>query len=66
MLSRIVVAGVVVSAMLLWLGPVPVPDWAVIGFVCVVLLPMGVVLSAKRLRQESRLARSIWLALTQR
>ena len=66
MLSRIVVAGVVVAAMLLWLGPVPVPDWAVSAFVCVVLLPMGIVLSAKRMRQESRLARSIWLALTQR
>ena len=66
MVNRVVIAGVAIMALLLWLGPFPVPDWAVIAFLVVVLLPMGVLLSAKRMRQESRLARSIWQALARR
>ena len=50
--------------MFLWLGPFSVPDWAVIGFVLVVLFPLSIVLSVKRMRLESRLARTLWLALT--
>jgi hypothetical protein len=52
--------------MFLWLGPFSVPNWAVIGFVLVVLFPLGIVLSVKRMRVESRLARTLWLALTRR
>jgi hypothetical protein len=61
MVSRIVIVGAVI-AMLLWLGPFSVPDWAVVGFVLVVFT-MGIVLSVKRMRQERRLARSLWQAL---
>ena len=65
MVSRIIIAGAVIAAALfLWLGPFSVPNWAVIGFVFVVLFPLGIVLSVKRLRLESRLARTLWLALT--
>ena len=64
MVNRIVIAGAGIAAMLLWLPPFPVPNWAVIAFVLVVLFPMTVVLSVKRIRLESRLARTLWLALT--
>jgi hypothetical protein len=37
----------------LWLGPFSVPNWAVIGFVLVILFPLGIVLSVKRMRLES-------------
>ena len=41
MVSRIVIAGAVIAALFLWLGPFSVPNWAVIGFVFVVLFPSG-------------------------
>ena len=66
MVNRIIIVGAVVAAMLLWLGPFSVPNWALIGFVLVVLFPLAVVLSVKRIRLESRLARTLWLALTQK
>ena len=66
MVNRIIIAGAVIAAMLLWLGPFSVPNWAVIGFVLVVLFPLAVVLSVKRIRLESRLARTLWLALTRK
>ena len=66
MVNRIIIVGAVVAAMLLWLGPFSVPDWAVIAFVLVVLFPLAVVLSVKRIRLESRLARTLWLALTRK
>jgi uncharacterized protein (DUF983 family) len=66
MVSRIVIVGAIIAAMVLWLGPLSVPDWAVIGFVFVVLFPLAVVLSLKRMRVESRLARTLWLALTRK
>ena len=66
MVSRILTVGIAIMALLLWLGPFPIPNWAVIALVFVVLFPMGVLLSAKRMRQESRLARSIWQALARR
>ncbi len=66
MVNRIIIVGAIVAAMLLWLGPFSVPNWAVIGFVLVVLFPLAVVLSVKRIRLESRLARTLWLALTQK
>ena len=66
MVSRIVIVGAIIAAMSLWLGPSSVPNWAVIGFVLVVLFPMAVVLSVKRMRVESRLARTLWLALTRK
>ena len=66
MVNRIIIVGAVVAAMVLWLGPFSVPDWAVIAFVLVVLLPLAVVLSVKRIRLESRLARTLWLALTRK
>ena len=66
MVSRIIIAGAVITAMLLWFEPFSVPNWAVIGFVFVVLFPLGIVLSVRRMRLESRLARTLWLALTRR
>jgi hypothetical protein len=65
MVGRIVIAGAI-AAMFLWVGPLSLPNWAVIGFVLVVLFPMAVVLSVKRMRMESRLARTLWLALTRK
>ena len=66
MVNRIIIVGTIVAAMLLWLGPFSVPNWAVIGFILVVLFPLAVVLSVKRIRLESRLARTLWLALTRK
>ena len=66
MVNRIIIVGAVIAAMLLWLGPFSVPNWAVIGFVLVVLFPLAVVLSVKRIRLESRLPRTLWLALTRK
>ena len=64
MVSRIIIVGALITAMVLWLGPFSVPNWAMIGFVFVVLLPLGIVQSVKRMRVERRLARTLWLALT--
>jgi len=66
MVNRIIIVGAVIAAMLLWLGPFSVPTWALIGFVLVVLFPLAVVLSVKRIRLESRLTRTLWLALTRK
>ena len=65
MVNRIIIVGAVIAAMLLWLGPFSVPNWALIGFV-LVLVPLAVVLSVKRIRLESRLTRTLWLALTRK
>jgi hypothetical protein len=62
MVSRIVIVGAVIAAVIL-LGPFSVPNWAVVAFVLVVFL-MGIVLSVKRMRAERRLARTAWQALT--
>ena len=63
-ISRLVGAGAIIAAaaLLIWLGPFTIPNWAIIAFV-VALFPMAVVLSLKRMRLESRLARTIWLGL---
>ena len=66
MVNRIIIVGAVIAAMLLWFAPFSVPNWAAIGFVFVVLFPLAVVLSVKRIRLESRLARTLWLALTRK
>ena len=66
MVSRISIVAAVIAAMFLWLGPFPVPNWAVIGFVFVVLFPLSIALSVNRMRLESRLARTLWLALTRK
>jgi hypothetical protein len=66
MAPRIIIVGLIIAAMFLWLGPFAVPNWAVVGFVVVVLLPCGFVLSVKRMRVESRLARKLWLGLTRK
>jgi len=66
MVTRIIIVAAVIAMMLLWFGPFPVPNWAVIGFVFVVLFPLAVVLSVRRMRLESRLARTLWLALTRK
>jgi hypothetical protein len=66
MVSRIIIVGAVVAALLLWLGPFSVPRWAVIGFVFGVLFPMGVVLTVERMRMERRWARTLWQALTRK
>jgi hypothetical protein len=64
--NRIVIAGAVIAVMLLWLGPFSVPNWAVIGFVLLVLVPLALVLSLNRIRVEGRLARTLWLTLTRK
>ena len=51
--------------MLLGLGPVSVPDWAVVAFV-VIMVPLATVLSVKRMRVEGRLTRTLWQALTRK
>ena len=65
MVTRVIIVGAVIATMLLWFGPFPVPNWAVIGFVFVVLF-LAIVLSVRRIRLESRLARTLWLALTRK
>ena len=65
MAGRIITVGAVIAATLLWLGPFSVPNWAVIGLV-LVLFPLGLFLSVKRMRLESRVARTLWLALTRK
>jgi type III secretory pathway component EscU len=64
MVSRIIIVAAVIAVMFLWVGPVP--NWALIGLVFAVLLPMGIVFSVKRMRLEARLARTFWLALTRK
>jgi hypothetical protein len=64
--SRIVIVGAAIAALLLWLGPFSVPNWAVVAFVVAVLFPLGIVISVKRIRQERRLARTLWQALRRR
>ena len=66
MVGRLVVVGAAIAAMILWQGPFSVPNWAVIGFVFAVLFPLAIVLSVKRMRHESRLARTLWLALSRK
>jgi hypothetical protein len=66
MVSRIIIVGAVIAAMCLWLGPFPIPDWALIGFVFVVLFPLAIAVSMKRMRLEIRLARTLWQALMRR
>ena len=66
MVNRIIIVGAVIAATLLWLRPFSVPNWALIGFVLVVLFPLAVVLSVKRIRLESRLTRTLCLALTRK
>jgi hypothetical protein len=65
MVTRIIIVAAVIATMLLWFGPFPVPNWAVIGFVFVVLF-LAIVLSVRRIRLVSRLARTLWLALTRK
>ena len=65
MVSRIVIVGAVIAAMLLWSGPTSVPNWAVVALV-VVLFPLAIVLSVKRMRVEGRLTRTLWHALTRK
>ena len=50
MVSRNIIVGAVVAAIFLWLGPFSVPNWAGISFVFVVLFPLSIVLSVKRMR----------------
>ena len=64
-----VISGVVIVLVgLVWLalGPFSIPTWAVVRFVFVVPFPLAIVLAAKRIGVESRLARTLWLALTRK
>ena len=65
MVSRIVIVGAGIAAMLLWSGPFPVPDWAVVALL-VVMVPLVIVFSVKRMRVEGRLARTLWHAVTRK
>ena len=63
MVSRIALVGAVIAAVLVFLGPFSVPNWAVVAFVIVLFL-MGIVVSVKQKRAERRFVRAIWQALT--
>jgi hypothetical protein len=65
MVSRIVIVGAIIAAMLLSLGPFSVPNWTVVALL-VVLFSTSVVLGLKRMRVEGRLAREIWQAMTRK
>lgn len=65
MVGRIVIVGAVIAAMLLWSAPSSVPNWAVVALV-VVMVPLAVALSVKRMRVEARLTRTLWHALTRK
>jgi len=52
MVSRIIIVGALIAVMFLWLGPFSVPNCAVIGFVFVVLFPLGIVLNEADARGE--------------
>ena len=65
MLNRMVIVLGIIAAIYLWFGPSPLPRWAVVVFV-LVLLATGVVISVKRMRAERRLMRTFWNALTGR
>jgi uncharacterized membrane protein len=65
MVSRVVIVGAVIAAMLLWLGPFSVPHWTVVALILVVLA-LGIAVTAKRMRTERRLTRALWQALTRR
>jgi hypothetical protein len=54
MTSRIIIVGAIIAGMLLWAEPLAVPNWVLVSFVFVVLLPMALVTSVKRMRVESR------------
>jgi hypothetical protein len=47
MVGRSIIVGAVIAGMFLWLGPLSIPNWAVIGFV---LFPLCIVLSVRRMR----------------
>lgn len=64
--KRIMIGGTALAVMLLCWGLFDVPDWAVAGFVLVVLIPLAACLSVERIRVERRLARSLWLAVTRK
>ena len=66
MVNRIIIVGAVIAAMLMWLGPFSVPNWALIGFLLVVLFPLAVVLTVQRIRVENRLGRTLWQAVTRK
>lgn len=65
MVRWIILVGAVTAAMLLWLAPFSVPNWAVVALL-VVMFPLAIVLSVKRMRVEGRLARTLWQALTRK
>lgn len=65
MVSRLVIVGALLAAILLFWGPFSVPDWDALAFILVVFA-MGIAISAKRMRAEGRVARTVWQALTRR
>jgi hypothetical protein len=65
MVTRTVIAGALMATVLLWLGPFSVPNWAVVALI-LLLFPLGIILSVKRTRQERRVARALWQALTRK
>lgn len=64
MLGRVVIVGAIIAALLLSQGPFAVPTWALVAFVILVVLPMAVMLSVDRMRQERRVVRALWRLLT--
>ena len=66
MVNRIIIVGAVIAAMLLWLGPFYGHQLGRNGLRPRGPLPLSIVLSVKRMRLESCLARAFWLALTRK
>ena len=65
MVSRIVIVGAVIAAIVPWLGPFSVPNWAMVAFL-VAIFPFAIAASVKQKRMERRLVRTLWKAMTQR
>lgn len=62
MLNRVIIVVGIIVTMVLWFGPYPVPSWAVVAL-GIVLFPMSIGISVKRIRTERRLLREFWKAL---
>ena len=65
MVTRVGIVGAVIAVALLWLGPLSLPDWAVVALV-VLVVTLAIVHSVRRVRVERRLTRTLWHALTRK
>jgi hypothetical protein len=63
--TRLGITAAVIAALLLSSQPFSVPNWAVVVLL-VVVLPLSVVVTVRRFRQERNLARTLWRVVTRR